>query len=292
MRLTLPAAEQVTAAPSPTSTRRKESLPFSRATGYRRDPELPAKRLASSKAIVAQVDETTPYRFEGLTCSEEELPGFFGPIRLKVTRSSVDLRRLRSGTMAVLREHDPEQAVGVTERFSFGTTDGVRGASIIGRFTESPIALQTIQDAEGGSKVGLSPGFIFGAVEMEPGDDGAFVTVINELEIYENSIVSSPRLWNATLTRLGRFNLGQSNMRGEGMMDTHAEIGKAPTLSNLDDLVGLSINAGRKALESGAGSPKQRQKLGRFYASYDEGLERGLTRDAAVTAAKVSAGMA
>ena len=290
MRVSMPAAEVVIAAPSQASSRRVEALPFPRATGYRHDPEPPARRVAPPKAIAAQVDETTPCRFEGLTCSEEPLAGFFGPIRLKITRSSVDLRRLRSGTMAVLREHDPEQAVGVTERFSFVTTDGVRGASIIGRFTESPIALQTIQDAEGGSKVGLSPGFLFGAVEMEAGDDGEFVTVINELEIYENSLVSSPRLWNATLSRLGRFNLGQNSMRGEGM-NAHTEIGKAPTLSNLDDLVGLSINAGRKALESGAGSPKQRQKLGRFYTSYDEGLERGLSRSAAVEVAKDKAGM-
>ena len=290
VRLTLPAAEQVKATPSPTNTRRVPSMPFPRATGYRHDPELPAKRLASPKAIVAQVDETTPYRFEGLTCSEEELPGFFGPIRLKVTRSSVDLRRLRSGTMSVLREHDPEQAVGVTERFSFVTTDGVRGAAIMGRFTESPIALQTIQDAEGGSKVGLSPGFIFGAVEMEAGDDGEFVTVINELEIYENSLVSSPRLWNATLSRLGRFNLGQNSMRGEGM-NAHTEIGKAPTLSNLDDIVGLSLNAGRRALEAGTGMPQQRERLGRFYKAFDAALERGLSRSAAVEVAKDKAGM-
>ena len=65
----------------------------------------------------------------------------------------------------------------------------------------------------------------------------------------------------------------------------------APELVTTSDLIGLSLAAGRKALDSGQGSERQRSKLGAFFEAFDSGLARGLTRDAAAAAAKAETGL-
>ena len=243
---------------------------------------------ARPKALQAETDGR-PYRVEGLCCSEEAMPGIFGPIAIKVTSASVDLRRLRTGVMALAREHRPEDSIGVVERWSFAKLDGVNTASIVARFAETDIAKQTIQEVLGHARRGISPAFLFSGVTTERTEDGEILTILNEIEPYEASLVSQPRLFSARVTRIGRFNLGQASLgMGGHNMDNN---GAPPTLSNLTDLQGLSINAARMTLEGGAGDAKQRERLESFFRAYDAAIERGTPRAAAIGAGKAAAGM-
>ena len=62
-------------------------------------------------------------------------------------------------------------------------------------------------------------------------------------------------------------------------------------LVSLDDLEGLSLEAGRMALRRGQGSERQRERLCRFYETFDAAIERGESRSAAIAAAKEHAGL-
>ena len=282
----------VTATPRPTNTRRVPSMPFPKATSYRHDPE-PSTRKAEAtaptpKTEALQADAATPYRVEGICCSESPMPGIFGPIQIKVRRGSVDLRRLRTGVMALAREHNPEDSIGVVERWSFAKLDGINSATIIARFAETDIAKRTVQEVLGHARRGISPAFLFDDVTTERMEDGEILTILNEIEPYEASLVSQPRLFSARVTRIGRFNLGQASM-GKGDYAMTNDTGAAPILSNLSDLQGLSINAGRLALAAGRGDAKQRQMLEAFFAAYDDAIGRGTTRADAIGAGKAAA---
>ena len=66
---------------------------------------------------------------------------------------------------------------------------------------------------------------------------------------------------------------------------------EAPEILHREDMVGLSLAAGREVLRSGSGTAAQRAKLQEFFKLFDAGLERGLTRDVAAQAAKVVSGI-
>ena len=57
------------------------------------------------------------------------------------------------------------------------------------------------------------------------------------------------------------------------------------------DVIGLSLVAAKKALDSGQGTASQLAKLKQFFALYDAGLENGLSRDKAAQAAKAVVGL-
>ena len=289
MRLTLPAAEVVIATPRPTSNRRVPSLSFPRATGYRANTAPPVKRTkATTEAL--QADAAMPYRVEGICCSEKPMPALFGPIAIKVTRKSVDLRRLRTGVMALAREHNPDDSVGVVERWSFVKIDGVNSATIIARFAETPTAELTVKEVLGHARRGISPAFLFDKVTTERTEDDEILTVLNAIEPFEASLVSQPREFSAHVTRIGRFTLGAASLSmGKGDHAMSNDTGAAPVLSNLSDLEGLSINAGRLVLAAGTGDTKQRQMLEAFFGAYDDAIGRGTTRADAIGAGKAAA---
>ena len=65
----------------------------------------------------------------------------------------------------------------------------------------------------------------------------------------------------------------------------------APEILHREDMVGLSLAAGRRVLASGQGSAAQRAKLQEFFKLFDAGLENGLTRDLAAQAARLIVGL-
>ena len=75
-----------------------------------------------------------------------------------------------------------------------------------------------------------------------------------------------------------------TNVLDDGIMDV-------PEILHREDVIGLSLAAARQVLASGKGSSSQRAKLQEFFKLFDAGLENGLTRDVAATAAKAVAGI-
>ena len=216
---------------------------------------------------------------EFTAASEYQMQAFMGTLALRIDRDSVDLGRLELGIMSLAIDHDTTRLMG---RVTEGTIHSGR-LDMEAEISTTATATEAMAEVDDLTRAGFSPGFLIHETEtLSEGDRGydeteMFQIVVTRWEPYEVSSTAIPRSPDARLK-------GVASMNSNGIMD-------APEILHREDLIGLSLAAGRQVLASGKGSAAQRSKLREFFRLFDAGLENGLTRDKAATAAKAVAGI-
>ena len=209
---------------------------------------------------------------------------FMGTIQLRIDRDSVDLGRLELGLLSLAVDHDTSRLMG---RVTAGTIFDGR-LDMEAEVSTTPTATSAMREIDDLMRAGFSPGFLIHETEtLSEGDRGydeteMFQIVVTRWEPYEISSTAIPRSPDARLR--GVASMGNVIAMDDGIMD-------APEILHREDLIGLSLAAGRQVLASGQGSAAQRSKLQEFFKLFDAGLENGLTRDVAAQAAKVVSGI-
>ena len=249
----------------------------------KRTPERPAEAqmgaggLYTARAPVAPRKGRTVLDF--VAASDSPMQAFMGTIQLRIDRDSVDLGRLELGIMSLAIDHDTTRLMG---RVTEGTIHSGR-LDMRAEVSNTATATEAMAEVDDLTRQGFSPGFLIHETEtLSEGDRGydeseMFQIEVTRWEPYEVSSTSIPRNPNARLR-------GVASMNSNAIMD-------APEVLHREDMVGLSLAAGRRVLASGQGSAAQRAKLQEFFKLFDAGLERGLTRDVAAAAAKALAGI-
>ena len=209
---------------------------------------------------------------------ETPMVAFLGTLALRINRDAVDLSRLENGLLSLSIDHDTSRLMGRV----FEATIGSGRLAMLAEVGDTPTAISAMTEIDDLMRAGFSPGFIIHETEViDPDhpdyDEDQYMQVIcTKWEPYEISSTAIPRNPNARL-------------RGVASM-SHTMF-EAPEILHREDMVGLSLAAGREVLRSGSGSASQREKLKEFYAAFDAGLERGLSRDLAAQAAKLVVGL-
>ena len=215
---------------------------------------------------------------EFTAASEYQMAGFMGTIQLRINRDSVDLSRLELGIMSLALDHDSGKLMG---RITAATIHPGR-LDMEAEISNTPTATNAMAEVDDLMRAGFSPGFLIHETEtLSEGDPGydpdqMFQIVVTRWEPYEISSTAIPRNPNARL-------------RGVASMSN--TMFEAPEILHREDMVGLSLAAGREVLRSGGGSERQRAKLEEFFKVFENGLASGLTRDAAAKAAKAETGL-
>ena len=235
-----------------------------------------SRGLFTVKAPVGPRKGRTILDFTAAT--DAEMPSFMGTIRLQIDRDSVDLGRLSGGVMALAIDHDTTQLMGrVVEATVYPGRLGM-----LAEVSETPTATNTMAEIADLTRQGFSPGFLIHEVRILDEDDDEYYpdqylqVICTRWEPYEISSTAIPRNRDAKL---------------RGVASMSDAIMGAPELVSTSDLLGLSLAAGRQVVASGKGSAAQRAKLQQFFRLFDTGLENGLTRDKAATAAKLIVGL-
>ena len=239
-----------------------------------------ARGLLTVNAPVGPRKGRTVIDFTAAT--DAEMESFMGTIQLQIDAESVDLSRLSGGVLSLAVDHDTSKLMGrVVEATIYpGRLDMLAEVSTTATATE---AMAEISDL---TRAGFSPGFLIEKVRILDEDDESYdpdqymQIVCEKWEPYEISSTAIPRNPSARLRGIASMNRNGSN----AVMD-------APEILHREDLIGLSLAAGREVLRSGSGSESQREKLEEFFKVFDAGLGDGLSRDAAAVAAKVAVGL-
>ena len=216
---------------------------------------------------------------EFTAASDSPMVAFMGTIQLRINRDSVDLGRLGLGLLSLAIDHDTSRLMG---RVVEGTIYAGR-LDMLAEVSTTPTATNTMAEIDDLTRAGFSPGFLIHEAEtLSEGDRGFDENEMFQIEVtrwtpYEISSTAVPRSPDARLK--GVASMGTVIAMDDGIMN-------APEILNREDMIGLSLAAGRKVLASGKGSAAQRAKLTEFYKLFDAGLESGLSRDLAATAAR------
>ena len=213
------------------------------------------------------------------------LPSAIGRIRLSHTPEAVDLSRLTLGQMMLHRSHLTDTPIGK-----------VLGAELVGNalYISAELAatkdgIDALEQVNEGVLIGASPGFIIHQLQpLKPGESGysdeRIDMTITRHEIYEASLTSIPRNSSAKL-------IGRNSMVNTEEIRNPIELA-GPQLVNPDDMDGLSLVAGRMALNSGQiPEGRRREKLSVFFAEFDRRIGMGESRAFAVEMGKNAAGM-
>ena len=215
---------------------------------------------------------------EFTAASDAPMAAFLGTLALRIDRDSVDLSRLENGLLSLAIDHDTGKLLG---RVVEGTIYAGR-LDMLAEVGDTPTARSAMREIDDLMRAGFSPGFLISETEViDPDhrdyDENEMVQIeVTRWEPYEISSTAIPRNPNARL-------------RGVASM-SHTMF-EAPEILHREDMIGLSLAAGREILRSGGGSERQRAKLKEFYAAFEAGLENGLTRDVAARAAKAVVGL-
>ena len=205
------------------------------------------------------------------------MQAFMGTLALRINPDSVDLSRLEMGLLSLAIDHNTSELMG---RVVEGTIYAGR-LDMLAEISSTPTATEAMAEVDDLTRQGFSPGFLIHETEtLSEGDPGydeteMFQIKVTRWEPYEISSTAIPRNPNARL-------------RGVASMSNTFE---APEILHREDMVGLSLAAGREVLRSGQGSERQRAKLEEFFVVFENGLASGLTRDAAAKAAKAETGL-
>ena len=211
------------------------------------------------------------------TCATDAaMPSMMGTISLEISRESMDWARLENGLLALAADHDPESKL--MGRITSATVRPGR-LDMTAEVSTTPIAKALYSEIVDLTRTGFSPGFLLNRIEMLDDSDKDYDAAyplqmrVTRLEIYEASASAIPRNPAAILRRRYQMSMTATN---------------EPEIVSTDDLLGLSLAAGRVALASGQGSRKQRERLAAFFATYDDAVLSGSTRDEAARAASLA----
>lgn len=211
-----------------------------------------------------------------IVADESVLAGFFGTIKLRCRLDSVNLERVRSGLANLLADHRIDLPIGRIESMTVAN----RQVTATTQIAVTDNGRKYLAELDEGLRTGVSPGFLI--TETEADEDGEdFDIVVTNWEIFECSLTAAPR--NAVARVTERF----SAMTNVQTLETGNEV------VNTYDLVGLSIAASRKALQSGnIHDPEKRRRLTTFFTDFDRRRQNGQDRDGAALAAREHAGIA
>ena len=211
------------------------------------------------------------------TCATDAaMPSMMGTISLEISRESMDWTRLENGLLALAADHDPESKL--MGRVTSATVRPGR-LDMTAEVSTTPIAKALYSEIIDLTRTGFSPGFLLNRIEMLDDSDKDYDAAyplqmrVTRLEIYEASASAIPRNPAAILRRRYQMSMTATN---------------EPEIVSTDDLLGLSLAAGRVALASGQGSRVQRERLSKFFAAYDDAVLDGKTRDEAARAASLA----
>ena len=295
-RFKLPEGEHATA-PAPLPVEDKPVTPHVWGAGAKQTPRRVLKAQTPEEAQRTPKPRTTTHqafstfapdmdtkplaRLTLAVASEEPMPGIFGDLVLHCSPESHNMRRLSLGTMSLLRQHSDDDPVGRVLSLQH-VQDGMGAWSIFGEaeIADIPLGAATLAEVRAGARLGVSPAFVMQEIDFD--DD--FNMRITQSEVYECSLVTGPRFYGARV-------LGTNMEEASMSMSMNGDMKGVGDVVTTSDVIGLSLVAAKKALDSGQGSAAQRSKLQQFFKLFDAGLENGLTRDAAATAAKSVAGI-
>lgn len=120
--------------------------------------------------------------------SETPVRRWFGNEVLEVTRDAMDMSRLKDGA-ALLRNHDPDQLIGVVEN---AQVDADKIARAVVRFGTSPLAEEAFQDVRNGILTKVSFGYTVNKVVRDGEEDGVETFRITRYTPLEISMVAVP----------------------------------------------------------------------------------------------------
>ena len=278
-RAVAPAPIEVAGAPvKPPAVQSASAREPYRYQGRAQAPTRTARRAqAAVETIRAPRMDYEPIAVVSLrVASELSMPGLFGDVMLRCDPASHDMRRLRLGTMPVLAGHNHDAPIGRVRALSHvRETDGwaITGEAEIADFRR---ARDVYAEMRAGARVGVSPGFVIAESEI---DDDWNMTV-TRTEIFEVSIVTGARNYGA---RVLSMEASMNGVTGE-MNGT-----QGPEIVSTSDLTGLSLSAGRKALQTGQGTGRARVRLGAFFREFDDLRAQGVDRDTAAVRAREAA---
>ena len=223
---------------------------------------------------------------EFTAADDSPMVAFLGTLALRINPDSVDLGRVAKGIMSLAIDHNTSELMG---RITEATIHEGR-LDMRAEVSNTATATEVMSEIDDLTRAGFSPGFLIHETKIiDPDhpdyDENAVVQIeVTRWEPYEISSSAVPRNPNARLRGVASMNSNGTNVLDDAIMDV-------PELVSREDLTGLSLAAARKVLDSGKGSAAQRAKLKQFFALFDAGLENGLSRDLAATAAKAASGI-
>ena len=249
-------------------------------------PQTPARRpveaQAGARGLLTIKAPVGPRKgrivLDFVAATDAPMVAFLGTLALRIDRDSVDLSRLENGLLSLAIDHDTGKLLG---RVVEGTIYAGR-LDMLAEVGDTPTARSAMREIDDLMRAGFSPGFLIHETEVIDADhadydeDQMFQIEVTRWEPYEISSTAIPRNPNAKL---------------KGVASMSNTMFESPEILHREDMVGLSLAAGREVLASGQGSERQRAKLTEFYKVFDAGLESGLTRDAAAKAAKAEVGL-
>ena len=244
-------------------------LPGHHGHGHRPTQRTPTTRRHAFNVIAPKRDLKSLATLDLVVATSDPLPDLFGQIVLTITPDSVDLNRVKSGVLNLHENHFTDRPIGrvISSSIDSGILYGVA------EIAATPDGARYLQDFDQHLKIGTSPGFQITDLEMTDGPDGSLITTVLKFEPHEYSQTSIPRSRIARATR--RLSMNFDEMR----------------LVHIDDMDGLSLEAGRRALRLGKVSGSQREKLSTFYKTFDAELAQGQSRAEAISKAKIVAGI-
>ena len=247
------------------------------------EAQMAAGGLYTARAPVAPRKGRRILEFTAAT--NAPMQAFMGTLALRIDRGSVDLGRLELGIMSLAIDHDTAKLLGrITEATVYPGQLDMRA-----EISNTATATEAMAEVDDLTRAGISPGFLIHETEVIDADhadydeDQMFQIEVTRWEPYEISSTAIPRNPNAKLK-------GVASMSNVIAMDD-GKIMDAPEILNREDVIGLSLAAGREVLASGQGSERQRAKLEEFFKVFEAGRKRGLSRDVAAQAAKAVAGI-
>ena len=266
-------------APPPIIQPRRAPMLDAIVPGNARHGYTPAQRTPSTRQrfqVTAPRSELKSLaRLKLLVATQDNVPDFFGEMRLKIDNESVDLNRVASGIMNLHRNHFTDVPIG---RISSAHIE----ASVlyaIADVADVPEGRDFLTAFDQGLSRSVSPGFIIHELDVSE-TDGIMLTTVTRLEIYEISSTSIGRNKRSVARRL--------SMSANAMPETPA----MPELLTTSDLTGLSLALGRRVLrEHKITDSGKRQQMQKFFTVFDAAIAEGLAREAAVARAKSAAGL-
>ena len=217
--------------------------------------------------------------------TDRSVEAMMGSLRLECGPENIDLERLTLGVLSLAVDHVSSLLIG---RILSATIGGGR-LDMEAEISDSSYARRILAEIDDGLRIGFSPGFQI--TEAEPlsesdrdYDPDAFIQVSATRWLpFECSSTPIPR--NPLALIKGEASI--MSMNGKALdMRTIAP----PNLVSIDDPVGLGIAACRMALQSGKGSPRQRENLSTMLDAYDAAIAKGEAPEVAATLAKQAAG--
>ena len=223
------------------------------------------------KAPVAA--RTDRRRVVALLASESWMPGPLGPLRLRISRDSVDVTRVERGNLPAALDHNTDRPFGrvVESRIGGGQL------SIVVEVANTPDGDLAFTSIREGTRGGWSPGYYVRTARLLNPKDRDF----DANEPFKMEVTSSI-VFEASLTAIPANEFTRTLSIHEG---------ETASMKNdiVIDMVDLSYKTAKAVLAGESGSVDQRKRLSAYVQEYDRQITAGMGRFEAAMAARTIA---